>query len=62
MRTVAAAGPMAAAESVRGEVRERIATMGKVGGLMLAPAHVLEPEVPAENVVAFVDEVKRAAS
>ncbi|NOZ20335.1 MAG: hypothetical protein GXP25_04515 [Planctomycetes bacterium] len=45
------------AEDVRVEVRERIATMGKGGGLMLAPAHVLEPEVPVENVLAFVDEI-----
>jgi len=47
------------ADDVRAEVRERIATIGKGGGLMLAPAHVLEPEVPVENVVAFVDEIKR---
>jgi uroporphyrinogen decarboxylase len=26
---------------------------GRNGGLMLSPTHVLEPEVPAENVVAF---------
>jgi len=45
-------------EDVRAEARERIATIGKGGGLMLSPAHVLEPEVPVENVVAFVDEVK----
>lgn len=29
--------------------------------LMLGPAHVLEPEVPVENVLAFVDEIKRTA-
>jgi uroporphyrinogen decarboxylase len=49
------------AEDVRNEVRERIRTMGRGGGLMLSPAHVLEPEVPAENVVAFVDAVKTTA-
>jgi uroporphyrinogen decarboxylase len=46
-------------QDVRREVRERIATLGKGGGLMIAPAHVLEPEVPVENVLAFVGEVKR---
>lgn len=35
--------------------------MGESGGLMLGPAHVLEPEVPVENVLAFVDEIKRTA-
>ena len=44
-------------EDVRLEVRHRIATMGRGGGLMLAPAHVLEPEVPVENVMAFVEEI-----
>ena len=45
-------------EDVRREVRQRIATVGKGGGLLLAPAHRLEPEVSVENVLAFVDEVK----
>ena len=45
-------------EDVRSEVRDRIATVGLGGGLMLAPSHVLEPEVTVENVLAFVDEVK----
>ena len=45
-------------DDVRREVRQRIATVGKGGGLMLAPAHRLEPEVSVENVLAFVDEVK----
>jgi len=47
------------AEDVRREVRERIATVGRGGGLMIAPSHVLEPEVPVENVLAFVDEVRK---
>jgi len=47
------------AADVRAEVRDRIATLGHGGGLMLSPAHVLEPEVSPENVVAFVEEIKR---
>jgi uroporphyrinogen-III decarboxylase len=27
----------------------------KNGGLMLSPTHVLEPEVPPENIAAFFD-------
>lgn len=53
--------PFGTIQDVQSEVRKRIAIMGKCGGLMLAPAHVLEPEVPVENVLAFVDEIKRSA-
>ena len=35
-------------------VRERIATVGRGGGLLIAPAHVIEPETPVENVLAFI--------
>lgn len=40
-------------ESIRAEVRERIATVGARGGLVLSPAYDLEPEVRWENVEAF---------
>lgn len=42
-------------DEVRAEVRERIRTVGKGGGLILAPAHVLSPETPWENIVAFFE-------
>jgi uroporphyrinogen decarboxylase len=42
---------------VRAVVRERIATVGKGGGLLISPTHTLEPDVPWENVVAFVKAV-----
>jgi uroporphyrinogen decarboxylase len=32
--------------------------VGKGGGLVLAPTHMLEPEVPWENIIAFVEAVK----
>jgi uroporphyrinogen decarboxylase len=32
-----------------------IDTVGKGGGLFLAPTHVIEPDVPWENVIAFID-------
>jgi len=47
--------PFGTPDDVRSEVKERIETVGKGGGLVLAPSHVLEPEVPWENVEAFVE-------
>ena len=40
---------------VREEVRTRSGTVGCDGGLFLAPAHVLPPETPWENIVAFFE-------
>ena len=45
--------PFGTPEQVAAEVRERIREVGRGGGLILAPAHVLGPEVPWENIVAF---------
>jgi uroporphyrinogen decarboxylase len=47
--------PFGTPDEVRRVVRERISTVGRGGGLVLAPTHVLEPEVPVENVLAFVE-------
>lgn len=40
-------------EEVRAEVFERLRTVGRDGGYILAPAHVLGPETPWENIQAF---------
>jgi len=40
---------------VREEVLTRIRTVGYKGGLFLSPAHVLPPETPWENIVAFFE-------
>jgi uroporphyrinogen decarboxylase len=50
--------PFGSPDDVRREVRSRIETMSAGGGLFLAPTHVIEPEVPFENIVAFVEAVK----
>lgn len=42
-------------EEVRAEVHERLRTVGRDGGYILAPAHVLGPETPWENIQAFFD-------
>jgi uroporphyrinogen decarboxylase len=40
-------------EDVRREVKDRIETVGKGGGLLIAPAHTVERPTPPENVIAF---------
>jgi uroporphyrinogen decarboxylase len=47
-------------EDIRVEVRERVATVGRGGGLIIAPAYDLEPAegIPWANVVAFFDAVE----
>jgi uroporphyrinogen decarboxylase len=47
-------------QMIRAEVRERIETVGRGGGLIIAPAYDLEPEegIPWENVVAFFEAVE----
>ena len=47
--------PFGSPDDVKEEVQTRIRTVGYDGGLILAPAHVLEPEVPWENIVAFFE-------
>jgi uroporphyrinogen decarboxylase len=49
--------PFGTPEEVRAVVKERIETVGKGGGLLIAPTHMLEPEVPWENVVAFFEAI-----
>ncbi len=51
--------PFGTPAEVTEKVREMIATVGRDGGLVLAPTHLLEPEVPWENIEAFISAVKR---
>ena len=48
-RTLSCGSP----SEVDAEVRERVKTVGAGGGYILAPAHILGPETPWENIVAF---------
>ena len=50
--------PFGSPEEVRQAIRRLIAEVGNGGGLLLAPTHMVEPEVPWENIVAFVETVK----
>jgi uroporphyrinogen decarboxylase len=47
--------PFGTPDDVRAEVRARIRDVGAGGGLILAPAHVLGPETPWENIAAFFE-------
>ena len=51
--------PFGRPEEVKAVVKERIATVGKAGGFLIAPTHMLEPDVPWENIEAFFAAVKR---
>ena len=50
--------PFGTPEEVEAEVKERIETVGKGGGLYLSPTHSIAPEVPLENIFALVEAVK----
>lgn len=52
--------PYGSPADVRAKVREVREQLGARGGLLLAPSHILEPEVPWENVLAFVEAAREA--
>jgi len=47
------------AESIKREVKRRIETVGKGGGLIIAPAYGIQPNVPFENILAFFEAVEK---
>ena len=49
--------PLGTPKEVKRIVKERIMTVGKGGGLCIAPSHTLEPPTPWENIVAFFEAV-----
>jgi uroporphyrinogen decarboxylase len=50
--------PFGTAAEVRQAVRDLIRAVGEGGGLLVAPTHLVEPEVPWENIMAFVEAVE----
>lgn len=50
--------PFGSPSDVRECVKNLIETVGKGGGLVIAPTHLLEPEVPWENVEALAEAVR----
>lgn len=51
--------PFGTVDEVKAKTKEIIETVGKGGGLCIAPTHMLEPDVPYENIEAFVETVKQ---
>lgn len=47
--------PFGTPDDVRAEVKLRMKTIGKGGGYFIKPSHTIGPEVPWENIMAFVD-------
>lgn len=47
--------PQASPEEVSEEVRRRIEILGACGGYILSPCHVLQLDVPVENIIAMRD-------
>ena len=50
--------PFGTPEEVKATCKKLIEEVGKGGGLLLAPTHLIEPEVPIENLMAFLEAVK----
>lgn len=50
--------PFGTPDDVRAEVKLRMETIGRNGGLLLSPSHVLQPDTPWENVVAFFEAIE----
>jgi len=51
--------PFGTPQEVAEEVKLRLRTAGPGGGLILAPAHNIQPEVPIENILAFYEAARR---
>ena len=47
--------PFGTPDDVRREVFKNLEIAGDKGGLFVAPTHLLEPEVPVENLVAYIN-------
>ncbi len=45
-------------EDVKAKVIETTEMLGKEGGLLLAPAHILDPAIPWENIEAYINAAK----
>lgn len=53
--------PFGTPEDVKSTVHRLINEVGASGGLLLAPTHVIEPDVPWPNIVAFFEAIEEAA-
>lgn len=51
--------PFGTSDEVRAIVRKRKQDLGSEGALILSPTHLLEPDVPVENVLTFLEECRK---
>jgi uroporphyrinogen decarboxylase len=54
--------PFGTPDEIKAEVRRNLEIAGPQGGLFCCPTHILEPEVPWENIEAYVEAVRGARS
>jgi uroporphyrinogen decarboxylase len=47
--------PFGTPEEIRNYVFDLLDFVGDKGGFLIAPTHILEPEVPPENIIAYID-------
>ena len=47
--------PFGTPDEVKAVVRRNLEIAGEAGGLLCTPTHLLEPEVPWENIEAYVE-------
>jgi uroporphyrinogen decarboxylase len=50
--------PFGTPQDVANEVKLRVQTVGKGGGLIISPAHNIQAEVPLQNILAFYESAK----
>jgi uroporphyrinogen-III decarboxylase len=51
--------PFGTPEDVANEVKLRVQTVGKGGGLIISPAHNIQCEVPLANILSFYESAKK---
>lgn len=52
--------PNGTPDEVQAKVKETSNILGPNGGFLLAPAHILDPTIPWENILAFIDAAKNS--
>ncbi len=51
--------PFGTSAEIEADIRSKIEVLGKGGGYMVSPAHIIQSDTPMENVEAFIQAVKK---
>ena len=51
--------PQGSPEAVRNEMDEMAKVLGEGGGFIAAPSHILQPDVPLENIIALYETISK---